>query len=74
MISCPPPMPSFLDLLTPLKPHHNPRSMGYKVGDPIPVCRKCSTNTRWVRNSGVIDSYCVECRREANRKYYNAIK
>lgn len=61
----PPPMPTLLELLTPLPPP--PARVGYVRS---PMCSICHVEPRAMLGNGKLDSYCSACRNIKSKKYY----
>lgn len=67
-MTLPPPMPTLLELLTPLSPKPKPVHVRKHT------CASCNTAPRKLLASGRLDPYCVTCRREANAYHQRKIK
>ena len=68
MISCPPPMPSWLDLISKVEPKEEKAKIIYAD---LP-CNRCGNGNRVVYKSGHVDAYCKPCRTAVNRLSYES--
>lgn len=66
--ACPPPMPSWLDLVSKTPSKEEVAKVNYAE---LP-CNRCGNANRVVYKSGHVDAYCKSCRTEVNRKSYEA--
>jgi hypothetical protein len=62
----PPPMPSLLDLLTPLPPRPEKVTQVRNY-----LCAGCNLEPRKLLSTGKLDAYCPQCRYEKNILYRN---